>query len=153
MNRTPKGKQEFVDLLVDVLAFTAKKHPEHTRKSLNALSYKGKIQLKDTSKDELARFARAAYADTQFMSRSKSTGIIVMSLIASFFVSDTVLALPTYYVTKALRQNRIARDVFIILRHALNILRHALNMGATYFLSRSAFRQNASRLDAIIRKH
>ena len=90
------------------------------------------------------------------MSRSKYTGIIVMSIIVSFCVSDTVLALPTHYVTKTLRpyrhgeiaplQNRIAWDVFIRLRNALN-------MGATYFLSRSAFRQNASRLDAIIRKH
>lgn len=28
MNRTAKGKQEFVDLMVDVLVFTARKHPE-----------------------------------------------------------------------------------------------------------------------------
>lgn len=159
MNRTPKGKQEFVDLLVDVLAFTAKKHPEHTHKSLNALSYKGKIKLKDTSKDELARFARAAYADTQFMSRRKSKGMIAMSLIVAFFVSKNLIDVSgrefmgSAYVLPRIRKWTNARKSEDVAWAVYLNLLNALGVGATYVLSRSAFRQNASRLDAIIRKH
>ena len=94
-NRTPKGKQEFIDLLVDVLTFTASKHPDVTRRSLNKLSYKGKIRLKDTSKDELERFARAAYADTRFMSRHNHEGKIMMYvlLFAAVFCSHSAVAI------------------------------------------------------------
>lgn len=168
MNRTAKGKQEFVDLMVDVLMFTARKHPEDTLKSLNALSYKGKIQLKDTSKDELARFARAAYADTRFMSRRKSEGMIAMSIIGAFFVGRgmpqilatidlvTTNLLPNFStVVDSSQIDRYKKELIKnkLITSFINAIVSSLGMGATYIISRPAFQKNVSRLDAIIRKH
>ena len=159
-NRTTKGRQEFVDLLVDVLTFAASKHPEDTRKSLNALPYKGKIQLKDTSKNELARFARKAYADTRFMSRRKSEKEIVVHVLGTFLTVRSLTHITNvFFVDPILKphfntgENDLTKKISKVVVNSAYSIINALGYYIIYFLSRSQFQKNASRLHEILDKH
>lgn len=162
-NRTAKGEAKFVAMMVDVLSFAASKQATSVRRSLNGLSYKGKVRLKDTSKAELTRFARAAYADKKFMDHYKSKWKIVMHLIYAVILGGLVANIvlqPLYDVYDAtLTKKQIKKDgVYETIYkdkpgYVADAMFAILFAGFGYLFGGTAFRKNLTRLHMIIKKH
>ena len=150
-------------MMVDVLSFAASKQATSVRRSLNGLSYKGKVRLKDTSKAELTRFARAAYADKKFMDHYKSKGKIVMHLIYAVILGGVVASIvlqPLYDVYDAtLKKEEIQKDgVYEMIYkdkpgYVADAMFAILFAGFGYLFGGTAFRKNLTRLHTIIKKH
>ena len=152
-NRTAEGEAKFVAMLVEVLSFAASKQATSVRRSLNGLSYKGKVRLKDTSEAELTRFAKAAYADRQFMDHYKSTGKIVMHLVIAVILGGVVATLPVYTLY-GMMSAIIDLDQDSFTAKALSTATFALLFaGFGYLFGGTAFRKNITRLRTIIKKH
>lgn len=159
-NRTAEGEAKFVAMMVDVLSFAASKQATSVRRSLNGLSYKGKVRLKDTSEAELTRFAKAAYADRQFMDHYKSTGKIVMHLVIAVILGGVVanIVLKPLY-NAILTKKEVEKNGKYILEHqdkdgyGAAAMFALLFAGFGYLFGGTAFRKNIIRLRTIIKKH
>ena len=151
-NRTAEGEAKFVAMLVDVLMLSANEKSDVLLRVLNGLSYKGKVQLKNSSQYELTRFARAAYADTQFMTRYKSKGMIVVHLFAavcgSLYIANFIVGILADQISKSTVS--VDDSVVMTIQAATFIL---LTTGLIYLLGRSAFRKNVARLKTVIKKY
>lgn len=160
-NRTAEGEAKFVAMMVDVLSFAASKQATSVRRSLNGLSYKGKVRLKDTSKAELTRFARAAYADKKFMDHYKSKVKIVMHLIYAVILGGVVASIvlkPLYGVYDATLKKKVIEkngkyETAVETGYVAEAMFAILFAGFGYLFGGTAFRKNLTRLHMIIKKH
>ena len=161
-NRTAEGEAKFVAMMVDVLSFAASKQATSVRRSLNSLSYKGKVRLKDTSEAELTRFAQAAYADRQFMDHYKSTGKIVMHLVIAVILGGVVATIVSKVLYDAILTKKEvtneANEKFVLEHqdkdgYGAEAMFALLFAGFGYLFGGTAFRKNIARLRTIIKKH
>ena len=152
-NRTAEGEAKFVAMLVDVLSFAASKQATSVRRSLNSLSYKGKVRLKDTSEAELTRFAQAAYADSKFMDHYKSTGKIVMHLLIAVILGGVVACKTAYMPYDVLSQYLELKQDDSKAKVLSSIIFALLSAGFGYLFGGTAFRKNITRLRTIIKKY
>ena len=96
------------------------------------------------------------------MSRRKSEGMIAMSLFKAFFITRILLIADSAF-TKKIDKLSVAittvsgdnnpNTMKYYFSNFIYTIVSCLGVGATYGISRPAFRKNVSRLDAIIRKH
>ena len=149
-NRTAEGEAKFVAMLVEILSFAASKQATSVRRSLNGLSYKGKVRLKDTSEAELTRFAKAAYADRQFMKDTHIGGALIIVITVSILFSATAASVFIELGNLFLNE----RAYWKLLKKPGMLAMTALGMYAgVRFAAATMILKNVATLQTIVHKH